>query len=109
MPDFSWAAFLYTAFKDAEQLGVWERVHLAFKKKQRILVLGSTGVGKSNFIQSLKESMPEAIEFVKSHAIRVPDRAGSRKGALHLRRYPGAERTPLPPPAGNPGGDEPRC
>ena len=49
----------------------------ALRKQHKVLVLGSTGVGKTNFIKSLTEELPEAIhhltrtQFVKPHGMRV--------------------------------------
>jgi energy-coupling factor transporter ATP-binding protein EcfA2 len=49
----------------------------AFRKKHTILVLGSTGTGKTNFLQSLIELTPKAIdqmnrtEFAQKHSIKI--------------------------------------
>jgi len=48
-----------------------------FKKKHKVLVLGSTGVGKTNLIESITEITPEIIhhmnrtEFIKNHHIEI--------------------------------------
>jgi len=61
----------------AAQQGWIDRLRYAFSKKQRVLVLGSTGTGKTNFLQSLTESVPEAIDqmnrtqVAEQHRIKV--------------------------------------
>lgn len=47
--------------KQAKELGLLDRLINAFKKKHKILVLGATGVGKSQLMNSLVNEMPQAI------------------------------------------------
>lgn len=47
--------------KEAEKQGLIDRLKLIFKAKPRILLLGCTGAGKSNFLKSLTVESPEAI------------------------------------------------
>ena len=42
----------------ANKQGWLDKLKMAFRKKHRILVLGSTGAGKTNFLKSLTETMP---------------------------------------------------
>jgi GTP1/Obg family GTP-binding protein len=61
----------------AHKQGWLDKLITAFRKKHKILVLGSTGVGKTNFLHSLSTLMPEAIhymsrtEFVQKHQIKI--------------------------------------
>ena len=47
--------------KQAEKLGLLEKLKNVFKKKHKILVLGATGVGKTQLIKSLVSEIPQAI------------------------------------------------
>lgn len=47
--------------KQAKELGLLEKLLNVFKKKHKILVLGATGVGKSQLMNSLANEMPQAI------------------------------------------------
>jgi len=57
--------------------GWLDRLLNAFRKKHTILVLGSTGAGKTNFLQSLTELTPKAIdqmnrtEFAQKHSVKI--------------------------------------
>ena len=61
----------------AQRQGWLDRLLLALRKKQRVLVLGSSGAGKSMFLESLTETLPTAIsrlnrtEFAQKHAIKI--------------------------------------
>lgn len=61
----------------AHKQGWLEKAIYAFKKKHKILVLGSTGVGKTNLLESLTTLTPDAIhymnrtEFAEKHQIRI--------------------------------------
>ena len=63
--------------KLAAKEGWLDKLRNLFKKKHRVLVLGSTGVGKTVFLKSLTEVLPEAIsslnrtEFAERHAIQI--------------------------------------
>lgn len=50
------------AIELAEELGLIERLLKALRRKNRIIVLGATGVGKTNILQSLKEVAPKVID-----------------------------------------------
>lgn len=64
-------------FKLAAEQGWLDRLRTLFKKKHRILVLGCTGVGKSELLKSLTTLTPEVIhhlnrtEFAERHRIKV--------------------------------------
>lgn len=66
-------------FEYARKQGWLARVTDIFKTQHKILVLGSTGVGKTNLLQSLVEAVPQAIshmnrtEFAQQHKIRLRD------------------------------------
>ena len=45
----------------AKKQGLTDKLLNAFKKKQKILVLGSTGVGKDQLVGSLTDPLAEAI------------------------------------------------
>ncbi len=49
----------------ASKQGWLDRLKDVFRTKHEILVLGSTGTGKSNFINSLQELVPEAIDHMQ--------------------------------------------
>lgn len=60
--------------------GWFERLLNAFKRRHRILVLGSTGVGKTSFIKSLEALIPPTIhamtrtEFVQHNSLKINDK-----------------------------------
>ncbi len=64
-------------FELAQRQGWLDKLLLALKKKHRILVLGSSGAGKSVFLESLTEALPAAIdrmnrtEFAQEHSIKL--------------------------------------
>lgn len=64
-------------FELAKRQGWLDRLASSFKKRHRILVLGCTGTGKSQFVESLTESLPAAIdrlnrtEFAQKHSIKI--------------------------------------
>ena len=51
-------------FKWALDNGLLEKLPDLFRNQHRILVLGSSGVGKTNFLNSLRQSVPEVIDAV---------------------------------------------
>ncbi len=61
----------------AHKQGWFDRLITALRKKHRVLVLGPTGTGKTLFLKSLTEAVPEAIdlmsrtEFVDAKHIRI--------------------------------------
>lgn len=61
----------------AHKQGWLDKLVTAFRKKHRIIVLGTTGVGKTNFLESLTEIVPKAIdvmnrtEFSKKNHIKI--------------------------------------
>ena len=48
----------------AQKQGWLDKLKMALRKKHKILVLGSTGAGKTNFLASLTETMPKAIDLM---------------------------------------------
>ncbi|MGC2236758.1 MAG: GTPase [Pyrinomonadaceae bacterium] len=63
--------------KQAKELGLLEKLINVFKKKHKILVLGATGVGKTQLLSSLITEIPEAInnmnrsEFVDDIQLKI--------------------------------------
>jgi energy-coupling factor transporter ATP-binding protein EcfA2 len=63
--------------KLAAEQGYMDRLRTLFKKKHRILVLGCTGVGKTELLKSLITLTPEVIdhlnrtEFAERHRIKI--------------------------------------
>ncbi|MCF8070683.1 MAG: 50S ribosome-binding GTPase [Deltaproteobacteria bacterium] len=63
--------------KIAIKQGWFDKLVTVFQKKHKILLLGSTGVGKTNLVQSLTEITPKAIhhmnrtEFIKKQHIKI--------------------------------------
>ena len=61
----------------AHKQGWLDKAIGAFKKKHKVLVLGSSGVGKTNLLKSLTTLTPEAIhfmnrtEFAQKHHIKI--------------------------------------
>ena len=61
----------------AHKQGWFDKLITALRKKHRVLVLGPTGAGKTLFLNSLTEAVPEAIdlmtrtEFVDTKHIRI--------------------------------------
>lgn len=64
-------------FEKAHKEGLLEKLVNVFRHKHRVLVLGSTGAGKTNFLKSLVELVPTAIEqmnrteFAKEHSFSI--------------------------------------
>jgi energy-coupling factor transporter ATP-binding protein EcfA2 len=52
-----------------------------FRKQHKILVLGCTGVGKTNFLQSLTELTPKAIDYMNRTEI-------ARKYSIRIKKPP---------------------
>ncbi len=50
--------------KLAKKQGWQDRLLNVFRKQHKILLLGSTGVGKTNMLQSLTELVPVAIDYL---------------------------------------------
>lgn len=48
--------------EEADKRGWLDRLKQSFRKKHCVLILGSSGVGKTNFLASLKDNMAEAVE-----------------------------------------------
>jgi energy-coupling factor transporter ATP-binding protein EcfA2 len=48
----------------AQRQGWLDKLKDVFRSKHDILILGSTGTGKSNFVRSLRELVPEAIDHM---------------------------------------------
>lgn len=77
MNEVAIAKGIIETIKIAEKQGFLDQLLNIFRKKHRIIVLGSTGVGKSNLIKSLTEETPKAIEtlnrtqFAKDHKIKI--------------------------------------
>lgn len=73
------ASVLDDLYQLAKRQGWLESLRRALKKKHRILVLGSTGVGKTNLIESLKEITTPPIdrktrtEIATRHKLEVAD------------------------------------
>ena len=55
------AAAAVDIYKLAKELGWIDRLKTMFRKKRRIVVLGSTGAGKTQFIRSLSKQIPDLI------------------------------------------------
>lgn len=64
-------------FEKAEKSGWLDNLVDVFRRKHKILVLGLTGTGKTNFLISLTETTPQAINlmsrtrFMQKHKIRI--------------------------------------
>jgi len=52
----------------AKEQGLLRRLRDVLRTKHYVLILGSTGTGKSNFVLSLKELVPEAIDHLSRTA-----------------------------------------
>ncbi len=48
----------------SEKLGLIEKIRNIFSKRRTVLVLGASGVGKTSFIKSLNDKMPEVIHYL---------------------------------------------
>jgi energy-coupling factor transporter ATP-binding protein EcfA2 len=64
-------------FEKAHKQGWLDKLVNVFRKKHRVLVLGTTGTGKTNLLQSMQEIAPKAIdqmnrtEFAQKHSISI--------------------------------------
>jgi energy-coupling factor transporter ATP-binding protein EcfA2 len=63
--------------KEAHEQGWLGDLRNRFRRKQRVLVLGTVGVGKTNFLVSLRKALPEAIgllertQFARKHRLAL--------------------------------------
>lgn len=63
--------------KTAYKQGWLDKLATSLRKKHKVLVLGPTGAGKTNILESLTELIPKAIdqmnrtEFVQKHSIKI--------------------------------------
>ena len=61
----------------AARQGWLDKLLNVFRRQHRVLVLGSTGTGKTNLLRSITEIAPEAIdhmnrtEFAQKHSIKI--------------------------------------
>jgi hypothetical protein len=68
---------LFDAIEEANKRGWLDKIKEVFRKRHQVIVLGTTGTRKTNFLESLKTSMPLAIdtmnrtEFVEKNRINV--------------------------------------
>lgn len=51
-------------FMLAKEEGWFDKLKYLLKKRNRVLILGSTGVGKTNLLHALKKPLPEAIDNI---------------------------------------------
>ena len=71
------AGVAFKVLETAHKQGWLDKIIDAFKRKHRVLVLGSTGVGKTNFLQSLTSLTAPAIDYMKrtefsrEHGIKI--------------------------------------
>lgn len=79
------------AFKAAERSGLLQKLRDALRRKHRILVLGSTGAGKTQFLRSITDVFTPALsqaartEFAKTHQLEI------NKELFHFVDTPGPE------------------
>lgn len=68
---------LVSIAQQAHKQGWLDKLATVWRKKHKILVLGSSGVGKTNFIESLTQMLPSAIdamnrtEFCQKHSVKI--------------------------------------
>lgn len=67
------------AYQLAEKQGLIDRIKAFFKKRQVVLMLGTTGAGKTNLLDALTKELPEAIHhlnrtpFLKERKLKISD------------------------------------
>lgn len=76
----------------AHKQGWLDRLVTAVRKKHRVLVLGSTGVGKTNFLTSLTESIPTAVDIMNRTEIAKKHRLKIQKSPFMFVDTPGQEQ-----------------
>lgn len=65
----------------AVEQGWFEKLRNSLRKRQRIIIVGSSGVGKTNFLKAVAEPLPDAIdainrsEFAKRHRLSIARQA----------------------------------
>jgi ABC-type molybdenum transport system ATPase subunit/photorepair protein PhrA len=65
----------------ARKQGWLDALLTAVRKKHKIILLGSTGTGKTNFLSSLTESVPKAVDIMNRTEI-------AKKHRLKIQKYP---------------------
>jgi energy-coupling factor transporter ATP-binding protein EcfA2 len=75
--------------KQAKELGLLEKLINVFKKKHKILVLGATGVGKSQLMKSLVTEIPEAISNMNRTGFKEDIHLKISKNIFHFVDTPG--------------------
>ena len=73
----------------AHKQGMFDRLLDVFKEKHKVLVLGTTGVGKSNFIKSLESLIPETIDRMQRTAEAKERRVRLGRRIFDLSDTPG--------------------
>jgi energy-coupling factor transporter ATP-binding protein EcfA2 len=76
----------------AHKQGWLDRLITALRKKHRVVVLGSTGVGKTNFLTSLTEAIPVAVDIMNRTEIAKKHRVKIQKYPFIFVDTPGQER-----------------
>lgn len=61
-----WVDAAIAACRIGDEIGLWDRFRRFFQSKNRILVLGASGVGKTEFIQSLEHSPYELPPIMRT-------------------------------------------
>src|ERR1700754_1711743 len=75
----------------AHKQGWLDRLITAVRKKHKVVVLGSTGVGKTNFLNSLTESIPSAVDIMNRTEIAKKHRVKIQKSPFIFVDTPGQE------------------
>ena len=83
------AAAAVELINTARKQGWLDKLVMAVKKKHRVIVLGSTGVGKTNFLSSLTAVLPEAIDVMNRTQIAQKHRIQIKKEPFIFTDTPG--------------------
>ncbi|WP_083853161.1 MULTISPECIES: GTPase domain-containing protein [unclassified Rhodococcus (in: high G+C Gram-positive bacteria)] len=73
----------------AQQQGWFGKLKDAFAEKRPVLVLGSTGVGKTNFLESLQSLVPETIDRLNRTSAAQQQKIKIDKEVFHFIDTPG--------------------
>ena len=69
MPPLEWVELIAAGYKLADEAGLLDKLAASLKGKRRVLVLGASGAGKTQFINSIRR--PLSLPISRTDRTRV--------------------------------------